>query len=219
MAYTAELGSLRRILSNGEGLFSEREQTDLDGYIRTLQFGTMYWSLAGDGNETVRRRAESDCALAVSRARFLLERNPGLEWLSVSPQARPRREIERRFPYGSGTLLLRISRQESAAPHFLIKEYDLVRASDPVLDVGDAPVTYAALLFHGASGAYRLPIRILAAGKEIGVVDLKGKDSTGGPTRGRDHRRGRRAAYSGRGRALHARRSCLGSGRSAPFRW
>lgn len=124
-------------------------------------------------------QAHKAASLLVDRdtgVRSLLETSSVLERVWIQPQEKPARVTISRSWFGSGTLLLRIGRQDQPvnanAGCFALKINAATR-SNPSLDLGHADPAYVAIPIDRLPEAETtIPLRLLCAGKEAAVLDL-----------------------------------------------
>ena len=164
----------RSLAARTDGIFDDSEQRQLQDAALRLQLSLNYWTRYADAGGQIASQARKDCGVAASQVFRLLDRSPQLERMWIGSGAAPE-TIVRRWPLGSGVVLLRIGRGEApeAGPGAMRAQYDLSRSTEAVLDVGNVEMTYAALFFNNApSGEKRVKIRLRAGGAEVAAADL-----------------------------------------------
>ena len=169
------LNFTRHLTGSIDGLFDEAEQRQLQDSALRLQLSLAYWTQYADSGGHLASQARKDCAVAASNVFLLLDGSTQVDRLWVGSGA-SRVAMARRWPLGSGVVLLRIGRSDApgASSRTVRGQYDLSQISEAVLDIGGAETTYAALSFSNAPTGERrvLPIRLRAGGVEIATAEL-----------------------------------------------
>jgi len=135
---------------------------------------------AGDINWTdsaAVRSVRASCEVSMARVLYVLESSALVErlWLDEGAAA-PKRVVSRRWPVGSGLLLLRIGRtgtETDTTPEFVYRAVDLAADRAPVLRFGSAQTVYAILSFENARpGNTTVPVRLQSGGHDLSQVDV-----------------------------------------------
>jgi len=168
------LNFTRGLAGRSDGTFNDAEQRQLQDAALRLQFSLNYWTQYADAGGQIAARARKDCAAAASQVYRLLDRSTQLERVWAGASAAPE-TIVRKWPLGSGLVLLRIGRSDAAdaGPRVLRAQFDLSHASEASVDVAGAETTYAALFFNDAPpGEKRVKIRLRAGSSELASAEL-----------------------------------------------
>jgi len=148
----------RGLIDRGADAFTDQEQRQLQNSALRLQL-----SLSRGAGE-----------IAATQMFHMLDQSSQLERIRVGAAAESQ-TITRRWPQGSGLVVLRIGRREApeAGPRVLQAQYDLSRVNEAVLDTGNTGATYAALFFNNApAGEKRIKIRLRAGAGEVASAQL-----------------------------------------------
>jgi hypothetical protein len=169
--YQEILGFVRAVTNHASEILDDAEQRQLQDATLRLQFSLNYWTQFHD--DSLAGQAERDCAIAFSQVCKILDRSTHVEriWATGdTPQS-----ITRKWPLGSGAVLLRIGRNGAAdpGPDVIRRQYDLSRVQEAGVDIGDVETTYAVLSFSNApEGLKHVPIRLRAGKTNIGAAVL-----------------------------------------------
>jgi hypothetical protein len=172
--YRSSLGPIRDLLGASGGLFSTIEiqgmRDSLQQIATRLSARDINWSDAA-----AVRAVSAACDVSMARIIYILESSAHVEriWLN---QTSPKRVFSRRWPAGSGLVLLRIGRTGSdtdTTPEFLSRAIDLASEGTATLRFGRAQTVYAILSFENAkSGITTVPVSLTSGGRDVGEVDV-----------------------------------------------
>jgi hypothetical protein len=91
-------------------------------------------------------------------------------------QTAPLRAIRRRWPLGSGLVLLRLGRpgpETDIVPEFVLTHVNLTTTSAPEVRLDDARTVYIVLSFENAKpGSTTVPVNLTSGGSEIAKVPV-----------------------------------------------
>jgi hypothetical protein len=170
--YQEALSFIRGLSSRAADLFDDAGQRQLQDSALRLQFSLNYWSQFP--NPGLAAQAQRDSAIAFSQVCKMLDRSTSVDRIWAGAGAPPQL-TSRRWPLGSGVVLLRIGRNGAPDPGIRVfrGQYDLARAKEAVVDLGEVETTYAALFFNNApEGERRVTIRLRAGASDLGTAEL-----------------------------------------------
>lgn len=172
------LGVLHKLpVSTSPSMDQGRLQEAFDELTSTLEY--LEHANAPEDVRKLSGQAHKTASLLVDRdtgVRSLLETSSVIERVWIQPQEKPARVTIARSWFGSGTLLLRIGRQDqpvNASAGFFALKINAASKPKPSLDLGSADPAYVAIPVDRLPEAETtIPLRLLCAGKEAAVLDL-----------------------------------------------
>jgi hypothetical protein len=175
--YQVAAACLGDLVNRADGLFTAEEQRRLQDAVMRIGFALRYWSQSPEPGGPVASQAQRECSNSLYQATYVLNGSSGIERLWIGgASAAPPRTITRRWPSGSGVLLLRVGLNgapSAAVPQFVREKCDLARCGEVALNLGATETTYVALFFTNApEGTKHVAIRLRSGAAEVATADL-----------------------------------------------
>ena len=173
--YRKAQGIVRELLDRAGDSFNASEQRILRDAAQQFQTGFA----SPPVNLPQARGLCPQCENAMARTLPVLDGAGITERLWLNGGKPTVHRVERAWPAGSGTILLRLGAPGSefdTAPEFLAKEFDLAQSSTGELQVPSARTVYAVAYIEGAKpGPNTFTLKIVSSGREVAQVEVLGQ--------------------------------------------
>src|SRR5262249_18233495 len=171
--------AVAELLDRFERQFTPVQGRQLRDYLGQLSAATRVWVAADPSETETVIRARTSCEFALSQILAILQSSGELVnvWPGATDVAVPR--LRRRWPSGSGALLLRVDRpgaQEDVVSDFGSGELNLAKTPEPVVETGTARSWYGVFFVGNApAGRHAMTLRLRSGGRELArlAVDVE----------------------------------------------